>query len=234
MALDKKSKSAIAVYAIALFVYIIAFIIIPFNKTASSWITFIFTIIAIASSLFVCKIAFNSEEKIVSKIYGFPIFRVGIFYALAQLIIGIVICVISAFVTVPYWIALLISVILLGAAAIGIIITDNTRDMVEELDENIKSDTQNITYFKIDISGIVDSCDSTDLKSELEKLNELIRFSDPVTGEATKDIEDSIKEMLADLKTSVIKDDANNIKLLIKKITNAVKDRNRICKANKV
>ena len=71
-------------------------------------------------------------------------------------------------------------------------------------------------------------------KDKLEKLNELIRFSDPVTGEATKDIEDSIKEMLADLKTSVIKDDANNIKLLIKKITNAVKDRNRICKANKV
>ena len=142
--LDKKSKSAIAVYAIALFVYIIAFIIIPFNKTASSWITFIFTIIAIASSLFVCKIAFSSEEKLVSKIYGFPIFRVGILYALAQLIIGIIICVINAFVTVPYWIALLISVILLGAAAIGIIITDNTRDMVEELDENVKSDTQNI------------------------------------------------------------------------------------------
>jgi wobble nucleotide-excising tRNase len=59
-------------------------------------------------------------------------------------------------------------------------------------------------------------------------------FRDEYERTIAESIEDSIKEMLADLKTSVIKDDANNIKLLIKKITNAVKDRNRICKANKV
>lgn len=128
MNLGKKSKSVIAIYAIILVVYIIGFLIIPFNKVAASWISFAFTIIAIAASLFVFNQAFNSKETLVSKIYGYPIFRVGAVYALAQLAIGIVICTIGAFVAVPYWVALLLSIIMLGAAAIGVIITDNTRD----------------------------------------------------------------------------------------------------------
>lgn len=233
MQLNKKSKSVIAVYAIVLFVYVLAFLIIPFNKTAASWISFVFTIIAIAGSLFVCGYAFNAKQTLISKIYGYPIFRVGAVYAIAQLVIGVVICAIAAFVAVPYWVALLVSVILLGASAIGVIITDNTRDLVEEVDASVKVDTQNVTRFQIDIAGIVDICENTEVKADLEKLNELFRFSDPVTNEDTKESEEAIKIMLTELKTLVADGSTDDIKALIKKITNALNERNRICKASK-
>ena len=42
MKLGKKSKSVIAIYAIILAVYVLAFLIVPFNKIAASWISFIF------------------------------------------------------------------------------------------------------------------------------------------------------------------------------------------------
>ena len=231
--LNKKSKSVIAVYAIVLFVYVLAFLIIPFNKTAASWISFVFTIIAITGSLFVCGYAFNAKQTLVSKIYGYPIFRVGAVYAIAQLAIGVVICAISAVIAVPYWVALLVSVILLGAAAIGVIITDNTRDLVEEVDESVKVDTKNVTNFQINIAGIVDVCENTEVKADLEKLNELFRFSDPVTNDETREIEESIKSMLTELKMLVVDGSTNDIKALIKKITNALNERNRICKASK-
>lgn len=234
MQLNKKSKSVIAVYAIVLFVYVLAFLIIPFSKTAASWISFVFTIIAIAGSLFVCGYAFNAKQTLVSKIYGYPIFRVGAVYAIAQLAIGVVICAISAVIAVPYWVALLVSVILLGAAAIGVIITDNTRDLVEEVDENVKVDTKNITRFQIDIADIVDICENTEVKADIEKLYELFRFSDPITNDDTKESEESIKTMLAELKTLVVDGSTDDIKALIKKITNALNERNRICKASKV
>ncbi len=234
MQLGKKSKSVIAIYAIILAVYVIAFLIIPFNKIAASWISFAFTIIAIASSLLVFNFAFNAKETLVSKIYGYPIFRVGAAYALAQLALGIVICAIAAFVAVPYWITLLLSVILLGAAAIGVIITDNTRDLVEEVDERVKVDTKNVTRFQIDIAGIVDVCENTEAKADLEELNELFRFSDPVTNDETREVEESIKTMLSELKTIVVDGSTDDIKALIKKITNALNERNRICKASKV
>lgn len=231
--LDKKAKSTIAVYAIILLVYVLAFLIVPFSKCAASWISFVFTIIALASSLLVCGIAFKAKETLVSKIYGFPIFRVGAIYAIVQLIIGIIICAIGAFIAVPYWIALLFSVILLGAAAIGVIVTDNTRDLIEEVEECVKVETKNVTYFQINIAGIVDDCENPDVNAELEALNQLFEFSDPVTNEETKESEEAIKTMLTELKTLVVDGSTDDIKALIKKITNALNERNRICKASK-
>ena len=233
MKLGKKSKSVIAIYAILLVVYIVAFLIIPFNKIAASWISFAFTMIAIAGSLLIFNFAFNAKETLVSKIYGYPIFRVGAVYALAQLVIGVVICAISAVIAVPYWVALLVSVILLGAAAIGVIITDNTRDLVEEVDESVNVDTKNVTRFQIDIAGIDDVCENTEVKADLEKLNELFRFSDPVTNDETREVEESIKTMLAELKTIVADGSTDDINALIKRITNTLNERNRICKASK-
>lgn len=232
--LDKKAKSTIAVYAIILIVYVLSFLIIPFNKNAASWISFFFTIIAIVGSLFVCGCAFKAKETLVSKIYGFPIFRVGAIYAIVQLVVGVIICAIGAFVAVPYWVALLFSVILLGAAAIGVIITDNTRDLIEEIDDSVKVETKNVTYFQINIAGIVDDCENPDVKADLEALNQLFEFSDPVTNEETKESEEIIKAMLAELKTLVVDGSTDDIKALIKKITNALNERNRICKASKV
>lgn len=233
MKLDKKAKSTISVYAIILVVYVLTFLIVPFNKNAASWISFFFTIIAIVSSLFVCGCAFKAKETLVSKIYGFPIFRVGAIYALVQLAVGIVICFIGVFVAVPYWIALLFSIILLGAAAIGVIITDNTRDLIEEIDDSVKVETENVTFFQINIAGIVDICENTEVNADLEKLNELFRFSDPVTNDETREVEESIKTMLAELKTLVVDGSTDDIETLIKKITNALNERNRICKASK-
>ena len=231
--LDKKSKSVIAIYAIVLFVYIIAFLIVPFNKGVASWISFVFTIISMISSLFVCGCAFKSNDTLVSRIYGFPIFRVGVMYALIQLVLGIAICIIDAFIIVPYWIALLISVILLGVAAIGVIITDNTRDIIEDSDASIKIETKNTTLFQINIAGIVDMCEDAQIKGELEKLNEVFQFSDPVTSEQTEEIEETIREMLSELKSNIVDGNVDDIKKLIREITNILKERNRICKVGK-
>lgn len=234
MKLGKKSKSVIAIYTILLVVYIVAFLIIPFNKIAASWISFAFTIIAIAGSLLIFNFAFNAKETIVSKIYGYPIFRVGAVYALAQLALGIVICIIAAFVAVPYWVALLLSIILLGAAAIGVIVTYNTRDMVEKVETEVKEEIKAVTYFQIDIDGIFDECESAELKEKLDELSERFKFSDPVSNESTKAIEEKIKGMLSDLRSFVEAKNTDEANALIKKIDNAIKERNRICKANKV
>lgn len=233
MKLGKKSKSVIAVYAILLVVYVLAFLIIPFIKIAASWISFAFTIIAIASGLLVFNFAFNAKETPVSKIYGYPIFRVGAVYALAQLALGIVICAIAAFVAVPYWVAFLISVILLGAAAIGVIITDNTRDLVEHVDEATKADTESATRFQISIAGIVDCCEDAALKSELQKLDETFRFSDPISNHHTKDTEEKLSVLLVELKNFVENNNTVEAASRIKKISNVLAERNRICKVTK-
>ncbi len=231
--LNKKVKSVITAYIIILLMYVIGFLIIPFKKVPASWISFAFTIVAFIVSLMVCYLAFGNEKNLVSRIYGFPIFRIGVIYALVQLIAGIVICILGAFVTVPYWIALLVSMVLLGMAALGVIVTDNTRDMIEAVDESTKTDTENVTYFQIDIAGIVDVCMDTEVKNELKKLNELFEYSDPVTNEKTMEIEEKITTMLTKLKGFVVEKKTEDSKALIEEISSVLKERNRICKVSK-
>lgn len=203
------------------------------NTATASWISFAFTIIAIASSLLVFNFAFNAKERLVSRIYGYPIFRIGAVYALAQLAVGIIICAIAAFVPVPYWLALLLSIILLGAATIGVIVTDNTRDLVEHIDEATVADTENATHFQIDIAGIVDCCEDVALKTELKKLDEAFRFSDPVSNKHTQESEESLGILLNELKIFVENNNFDEATAHIKKVSSTLTERNRICKATK-
>ena len=231
--LNKKTKSVIAVYGIILFVYLLAFLLIPFPKRSSSWISFAFTIISIAASLFICRIAFKDDKPLASRVYGVPVFRVGVIYAVVQFTVGLIVCIVSAFVTVPAWIPLMIGVIFLAACIIGVIATDNTRDVVEKLDKDVRETTKRVTYFRLDIDSIADSCKEPEVKDELRKLGEAFRYSDPVSSEFTADSEEKICEELEALKQLVKEGDAAAVKEKIVCVKDLLAERNRICKANK-
>ena len=82
---------------------------------------------------------------------------------------------IDAIVTIPYWVALLVSVLLFGMASIGVIITENPRDMVESVDESVKVDIEAITSFQTNISRIADDAKSL-IKKIIVALNERNRI----------------------------------------------------------
>lgn len=231
---NKKTISVISVYAIIFAVYVLLFALIPFKKAAVSWISFGFTLFSVIFSLLVCVYAFDAKKTLVSKVYGYPIFRIGYIYFLAQFAVGIVFCILGAIITVPYWLSLVIYIVLLGAALIGVIATDNTRDFVEELDNKFQSETIAFTLLQNKVSGIVDACDNLNIKGKLEKLNEQFRFSDPVTSDATKEIEKNLDSMISELKSILPQKSDDEVLAMVKKISNTLAERNRICKINKV
>lgn len=231
MRTDKKNKSIILVYTIAAVIYILTFAIVPFPKnSAAAWISFLFTVLAFGASFGITQKAFYCDAPIISKVYGYPIFRIGIIYLTVQVVFSLIILIAGFFVKVPYWVALLPSFVFLGLAAIGFIATDNVRDMVEKIDEDTKTATKTVELFNMDIASIIDLYENTEVKKDLEALAENLRFSDPVSSDATKDIENRIDELLAKLKNITNPDES---KVIIKQLTNAVNERNRICKANK-
>lgn len=233
MKFDKKTKAVIGVYAIALLVYVLAFVLIPFPKTAASWIVFSFTVVSFAVSLGVAKLAFAEKETPVSKLYGYPIFKVGILYALVQFAAGAVICLIGTFVTVPGWIAVLLGIVLLGAAMIGVIAAEQSRDIVENIEVATKTSTEIMTMLQIRVSGLLGSCEDGALREELKTLETAFRFSDPVSNDHTAESEQNLKELLGELTAHI--DEGNSAAALqsITTISNVLKERNRICQATK-
>ena len=230
----KKNKSVMAVYVIAAAVYVIAFAIIPFPKNSgSAWISFLFTVLAFAASFYMTQKAFCGDAPIISKVYGYPIFRIGIIYLAVQVVFSLIILISGFFVRVPYWVALLPSIVMLAFAAIGFIATDNVRDMVEKIDEESKKETKAVETFNVDIASVIDLCENTEVKGELEALAENLRFSDPVSSEATKNLEVTISEGIFELRDMITSGNNDKITVKIKEIKNLLNERNRICKLSK-
>ena len=233
MNMNKKNKSIIAVYGILAFIYLIAFVIIPFPKNAASWISFVFTLVSFVLSLGVSLYIFGKDDEMTSKFYGFPIFKIAYMYPLVQFAVGVVICLIAAFVAVPYWVALILSLVILGASAIGVIATDNARDIVEATEAESERVTKATKMFNLNIASVLDLCTEPSVKIELEKLAESFRFSDPVSSDATEDIENTIMEKLENLKISISSSDSDENIAKITELKNLLAERNRICKVSK-
>lgn len=232
--MNKKNKSMIAVWTIAAVVYVLAFAIVPFPKnSASVWIAFLFTLISFAASLFTALKAFGNEGELVSKFYGYPIFKIDAVYAVVQIIFSVIVFAVSVFVKVPYWITLLPSVVLLGIAAIGFVAADNAKDIVEQAEEDLKTATKAVEMFKVDMASVVDFAKDDTIKKELEKLAEDFRYSDPVSGAATKALEGELSEKIAVLCATVKNGDNENAAAQITQIRNLLNERNRICRLNK-
>lgn len=230
--MNKKQKSLIAVYAIIFVIFNVIYYAIPFNKGAASWIAYVFSLVSIAAGFYTTKSAFDGDTDLQSKIYGYPIFRVGVIYGVSQIVFSIIIFAVSTFVSVPAWISIVVSVLLLGLAAIGFIAVDNIRDVIEEQEVENAATTKAITYFNIDMGAILDNCTDAVLSKKLNHLAEELRYSDPVSNDALMDIEAQIKTEMDKLSVMIDSGDAE-AENQIKKLENLLANRNRLCKATK-
>lgn len=227
--MKKKMTSVLAVYAIVLIMYSVVFFVIPFEKTATMWATYIFAVLALIAGPGIVLLAFQKGETLKSKVYGFPILRLGVLYAVIQLVFSIIVCLINSFVDVPVWIVIVISILGMGCVAIGLIAADNTRDVIEQQEAETEQQIKTSKQFRIDIDGIVDLCEDDKVKAQLMKLSEEIRYSDPISAPELEELEAKILDELEQLR-EIVADDAETAILKTKKIAGLVADRNRRCK----
>lgn len=230
--MNKKVKSFIAVYAIVLVLWSVIFFVVPFEKNVPSVISYIFSVISIAAGLWITNYSFSMGENIKSKVYGFPVFRVGAVYAAAQIIFTLIIAVIGSFAAVPVWITVVVSIVFAGLAAIGVIAADNARDVITQQESEDKARQKNVKRFRLDMESIVDKCSDAELKKKLAKLSEEFKYSDPVSNDELAEIENRITDEIAVL-DGLVCSDAAAASEKTDEIARMLADRNRRCKAMK-
>ncbi len=113
---------------IVLVVYNVIVFAIPFPKTSVFFLSWAFTLASFGAQIYVIYTAFYQGEGIKSKFYGWPIARIGVCYLALQLALGLVFIAVGIAVMVPLWLPLVLYVVLLGAAAVGLISVDAMRD----------------------------------------------------------------------------------------------------------
>lgn len=228
----KSKNTIIIIYAVLAIMYAVIFLAVPFEKNATTWIAFSFGCLSIVAGAIVSFVSFDKGTSLKSKVYGFPMFRLGYYYTTVQVILTLALFIAEFFVDIPSWISIVFGVLLLGVLIIGVVAIDNVRDIVEQQDIKTESNTQMMESIKRDVESLVRKCRNEGVKKELEKLAEKIRYSDPVSSRNTVNIENNIKEKIIMLSSS-IETDADNCYELINSISGLINDRNDVCKTSK-
>lgn len=228
----KKSKIQGAVILLIVFAAfnVLAFML-PFVKTGAFWLAYGFTAFAILAQGYIFHIAFDKGEPLKSKLYGFPIARFGVIYLVVQLIAGFACMVLAKF--VPIWVCLIVFVLILAAAAVGLISVDVVRDEIEQQDVKLVKDVTAMRAMQSKAVFIAGQCVDADTKAALEKLADTLRFSDPVSSEATAEAEATLAAYMDELQNAVMEGDSESVRVLCAKVEVALADRNRLCKLNK-
>ena len=116
---------------------------------------------------------------------------------------------------------------------IGFIAAEATRDTIEKMDNKLKNNTECMQNLRSIVYPLSGQAKDAKCKEELDKLAEEFKYSDPVSSEAIKNIENELSEMVDELQKAVVDNDSESIIGLCDKIKISLTERNRLCKLNK-
>ena len=216
---------------IVLAVFTVIAFAVPFEHTAVFWISYGMGVFALLVLGLVLLSMFGKETTVRSKFYGFPIARIACCYGAAQLILSLIFMIFS--VKIPAWIPVIAYVVLFAAAAIGLIGADAMRDEIVRQDGKLKADISCMTTLRSIVYPLADQCPDPNTKRTLQKLAEDFRYSDPVSSEALKPVENELENLVSELQNAVSSGNITQVTALCSKISTVLTERNRLCKLNK-
>lgn len=218
------------IHAVVLIVFTLCFFLVKLFMGFGSWVGFVFVDVSLVVCFVISIFASFGKEDI----YNFPIINVGLSYVVVQFVVFLIASIVGIFLP---WIILvpnlIVCIILLGATVIFTILTLVTRKTVEHIDKTTKEVTEANLLLRTDVKDMAEICEDQTLKTELNKLHELIRYSDPVTNSKTKKLEKEIASELENLRALVEAGKYEDGLVLTENVADMVRNRNKVCKMTK-
>lgn len=199
---------------------VIAFVV-PTDKTATFWIAYAFSVVALAVQIPLWKLALGKKDTLKSKFLGIPVIYVGLTYLVIQLI---AFAVFMSFPTLPVWLAIVVCSIILALSALCAIAGDAGANEIDRVEEKIKAKRTFIQFLQTDIEMLAETEADAETKAALKKLAEKVRFSDPMSHEMLGELESRISAKVEEMKTTADK------KALVEEASTLLTERNKKCK----
>ena len=210
----KNKNGYLGLAVLAVLVSVLAFAI-PTEKTASFWIAYLFTLVAIAGQVYVWHFGNRKSEFL-----GLSTLYVGSAYLIAQLI---VFAVFKAVPILTTWSAVIVCCLILGIAAIVMLSVQSAQTEIERVENKVQTKVLYIRNIQTEVEILTDAETDLETKKELQGLAEKIRFSDPMSSEQLRTLENDIEKEIKNLENS-----ADKIQT-IKQIERLLAERNAMC-----
>ena len=230
--MKKITKNYLLIIAIILVVYSVLVFVIPFTKMnmATFVISYIASVIALLSQIYVAYIAFKGEDNLTSKVYGFPIIKLGYIYLGVQFALSILFYILGAFIDVPVWICIILYVLVLGLAAVGLITTSTYKEAIEEIEVTKEDNKVFVKELRRDTLVYSSKIKDQTTKDLFDKFLDIVRYSYPVSNENLKEIENEINSKYEEIKVLVSHDNYLVANKEIENLIDLINRRNLMCK----
>ena len=129
-----------------------------------------------------------------------------------------------------YWVGIILCAIILAINAITVIKATAAIDIVNEIDDKVKTKTFFIKALTADAESLITRAKSEDIKAQCKKVYEAIRYSDPMSNEALSSIESEITVKFAKFSEAVADNNFEATSSLADELIILLGDRNKKCK----
>ena len=197
--------------------------------TGSFWAGYIFITLAFIGQL-ACSYKAFEAENLKKLFYNIPLITVSYTSLVVMLIVGAV-C--MAVTVVPYWVGIIVCLLVLAFSAVGVIKATGAAEIVSATDVKIKEQTRFIKLLTSDAEQLMAVSKTDELKAMSKKVYEAIRYSDPMSNEALANIERQIQREFASFSQAITSEDAELAKSVADELLNLIDGRNKKCKALK-
>lgn len=229
--LDRKYYIMIAiVYAAVFLIYNIIVLPLFGDKNGVFWTSYAFMFLGFAAVIAVTFITFKSVD-VEAVFMNIPLMSLSIFYFCAELFASFVFMIARNVAPLP--LALAVQAILLLAFIIVAVMALIEKDAVQSINQNVDKKSKSIKILAGKVKLLEDQCLDSELKAELHKVSEAIRYSDPMTTEVTEDLDDMINGKVKELKLLCADNNKNEAMQTCYKLASYIAERNMLLKNSK-
>lgn len=233
--MNKCFKYYFICWAIVLLVFnIITFVLVGATcgfavLSSSFWVGYAFIMIVLIGHL-ICSILFFKKDNKDKVFLNFSIMRLSYIALIVSSIAGLIAMIIPF---IPYWIGVVVDVLILGYYAIAITKATAAVDIVQTRGKKVEQKTEFINMLIVNADALKARAKTDSSKEMCAKVYEAIRYSDPMSIPALNNINDQIQNEFDVFSNAVFDGDDNLINSTAEEIINLIELRNKKCKAYK-
>lgn len=194
-------KRIAVIYTAVFAIYNIIVMLLFSGKNNIFWISYAFMCLAFGAVIVSMITAFKRLQPggVASEavFFGIPLFSFSIFYFFGELFMSFVFMLFRNQAGVKLCVALQLIFLLVFVvfAMLALLARDVSSQTANKVAENVRT----IKFLSADVAALERDCSDAELKKQLHKVEEAIRFSDPMTNSAVSGMDLNISNLVAEL-----------------------------------
>jgi hypothetical protein len=186
-----------AIFGIVFAIYNLIVFLFLKPETPVFWMSYGFMVLAFALQILGMYLSFK-EFSVQAVFFGIPLAQFTLYYFFAELFMSAVFMIFQG---IPWKIPVILQVILLAIYAVVAIVSVASRDATKASKDHYQNKATEMRLNTIDVEMLRDECQDPELKNQLRRLAEAVKYSDPMTNDFVADVDARIRQETFALQT---------------------------------